>query len=193
MAKLYFRYGAMTAGKSTLLLQVVHNYKLNGMDVLVVKPKIDTKGDNKIVSRIGISCEVDLLLEDGKTIYDYLELIKNKVCVVVDESQFLTKEQAISFWELSKDYDIPVICYGLKSNFKGELFEGSATLIAFADELEELKTICKCGKTARFNARKANGNYTLSGDEVVIDGESKIEYVPLCGNCYLKKVIKNVK
>lgn len=193
MAKLYFRYGVMSAGKSTLLLQVVHNYKLNGMDVLVVKPKVDTKGENKIVSRIGISCEVDLLLEGDKTIYDYLELATNKACIVVDESQFLTKEQALFFWKLSKEFDIPVICYGLKSNFRGELFEGSATLIAFADELEELKTICKCGKTARFNSRKVNGEYTISGDEVVIDGTSEVEYVPLCGNCYLKKVIKSVK
>lgn len=193
MAKLYFRYGAMTAGKSTLLLQVAHNYKMNNMKVIIVKPKIDTKGESKIVSRIGLSSDVDILLDENENIYDYKELAQESVCILVDESQFLNKSQAISFWKFSKEFDIPVICYGLKTNFKGELFEGSATLMAYADELEELKTICSCGKTARFNARKVDGEFTTSGDEVVIDGSSEVEYVPLCGKCYFKKVIKQVK
>ncbi|MBE6151904.1 MAG: thymidine kinase [Firmicutes bacterium] len=190
MAKLYFRYGAMTAGKSTLLLQVAHNYKFNNMRVIIVKPKIDTKGNNKIVSRMGLSSEVDILLDENKNIYHYQQIAKESDCILVDESQFLNKEQAIALWKFSKEYDIPVICYGLKTNFKGELFEGSATLMAYADELEELKTICSCGKTARFNARKVDGEFTVSGDEVIIDDSSKVEYVPLCGKCYFKKVIK---
>ncbi|MBE6138753.1 MAG: thymidine kinase [Firmicutes bacterium] len=192
MSKLYFRYGVMTAGKSTLLLQVAHNYRTNGMNVIIVKPQIDTKGENKVVSRIGISSNVDILLGLTENIYDYEEIAKQSCCILVDESQFLTKEQAISFWKFSKEFNIPVICYGLKTNFKGELFEGSATLMAYADELEELKTICNCGKTARFNARKVNGEFTLSGEEVVIDGNSEVEYIPLCGKCYLKKVIEPI-
>jgi len=192
MSKLYFRYGVMTAGKSTLLLQVAHNYRINGMNVIIVKPKIDTKGENKITSRIGISSDVDVLLDLTENIYDYQEIAKQSCCILVDESQFLTKEQAISFWKFSKEFNVPVICYGLKTNFKGELFEGSATLMAYADELEELKTICNCGKTARFNARKVNGEFTLSGEEVVIDGKSNVDYIPLCGKCYLKNVIKPI-
>ena len=190
MAKLYFRYGVMSAGKTTLLLQVAHNYKMNNMKIIIVKPKIDTKGDNKIVSRIGLSSDVDILLGCNETIYDYFENVCDSVCILVDESQFLTRKQVKAFFKFCKTMDIPVICYGLKSNFKGELFEGSATLMAYADELEELKTICSCGKTARFNGRKVDGEFTTSGEEVVIDGKSDIEYVPLCGHCYLKKVIK---
>lgn len=189
MAKLYFRYGAMSSGKSTLLLQVAHNYKQNNMKVLIIKPKIDTKGDNKIVSRIGLSMAADILLENKQSIYDYLDIITKSACLLVDESQFLNKKQVFELWKISKDQDIPVICYGLKTNFKGELFEGSATLLALADELEELKTICSCGKTARFNARRINGEFTITGDEVVIDNSSEVEYIPLCGKCYLKKVI----
>lgn len=190
MAKLYFRYGVMGAGKSTMIIQVAYNYKRNNLKTLVIKPKIDTKGDKKIVSRIGIDLNVDLLLEEDKTIYNYLKLVKGKSAILVDECQFLNKKQAYDLWRVSKEFDIPVICYGLKSNFKGELFEGTNALIGYADEIEELKTICKCGKSARFNARKEGEEYVLSGEEIIIDGAKKIEYVPLCGECYLKDVIK---
>lgn len=190
MVKLYFRYGVMGAGKSTMIIQVAYNYKRNNLKSLVIKPKIDTKGNNKIVSRIGLDLDVDILLESNETIYDYLKFIEDKSCILIDESQFLNKKQAYDLWKISKEYDIPVICYGLKSNFKGELFEGTNALIGYADELEELKTICKCGKSARFNARKVDEKYVLLGGEVVIDGSKKVEYVPLCGECYLKDVIK---
>ena len=187
MSKMYFRYGAMNCGKTTALLQVAHNYEEQGMKVLVIKSKIDKKGNDIVVSRVGISRKVDLLL-------DLKESIKNKIkldnidCILVDEVQFMTKDQIKELWIISKLKDIPVICYGLKTNFKGELFEGSKTVIELADELEELVTICKCGKKARFNARVINGKYVSKGDVVAIDGIDA-KYEPLCGKCYIEKVL----
>lgn len=188
MAKLYFRYGAMGAGKSTMLMQVAHNYEQQGLNVLVVKPSIDTKGEDKVVSRIGIERRVDILLKENELVSNYE--LTGIVCIVVDEVQFMREEQITDLWYISKEYDIPVVCYGLKVNFKGELFEGSKRLLELSDSLEELVTICKCGKKARFNARKVNGNYTLTGDDVVIDGTSNIEYEALCGKCFLEDVVK---
>lgn len=188
MAKLYFRYGAMNCGKTTALLQVAHNYKQNGMNVIVIKSSVDKKGDKNIVSRIGISREVDLLLPPDETIKDNVNL-NNLNCILVDEVQFLTPQQIKELWIISKLNDIPVICYGLKTNFKGELFPGSKTIIELADELEELSTICKCGKKAHFNSRIENGEYVINGMEVAIDGIDAT-YEPLCGKCYIEKVLK---
>lgn len=194
MANLYFKYGAMGSGKSTALMQVAHNYKQKNFDVFVIKPKIDTKGDNKLVSRMGISLDVDLLLDSKDSIYNYLNsILDNKVCILVDEAQFLKERQIKELFEITKIYDIPVICYGLKTNFKGKLFEGSKALLEFGDDFEELTTVCACGKKARFNARKVNGIFTVMGDEVVIDGTNDIEYEALCGRCYVVKVLANTK
>ena len=188
MAKLYFRYGAMGAGKSTMLMQVAHNYEEKGLKVLVVKPSLDTKGEDRLVSRIGIERKVDILLKPNELLkHDYLH---NIVCLLVDEVQFMTEKQITDLWYISKEYDIPVICYGLKVNFKGELFEGAKRLLELADSFEELITICKCGKKAHFNARKVDGKYTLIGDDVVIDGTKNIEYEALCGKCFLEDVVK---
>ena len=192
MSKLYFRYGAMGAGKSTMLMQVAHNYEEKGLKVLVVKSVIDTKGDDKLVSRIGIERKVDVLLQNGD-ILSKVNTLKNISCILVDEAQFLNKEQVEDLWYISKELDIPVICYGLKVNFRGELFTGSKRLMELADTFDELITICKCGKKARFNARKVNGAYALTGDDVVIDGTKNIEYEALCGKCYLEKVILPIK
>lgn len=188
MAKLYFRYGAMGAGKSTMLMQVAHNYEEKGLKVLVVKPSLDTKGEDKLVSRIGIERSVDVLLKEKELVSNYK--LDDIVCILVDEVQFLKEEQITDLWYLSKEYDIPVVCYGLKVNFKGELFEGAKRLLELADSFEELITICKCGKKARFNARKVDGKYTLIGDDVVIDGTKNIEYEALCGKCFLEDVVK---
>lgn len=188
MSKLYFRYGAMNCGKTTILLQVAHNYEERGMNVLVLKPIIDKKGDKSVVSRLGIEREVDYLLDPNKNTINELNL-DNISCILVDESQFLNKQQVIDLWKITKEKNVPVICYGLKTNFKGELFEGSQTLFALSDETEELITICSCGKKAKFNARIINGKYTLDGDEVAIDGIDA-KYESLCGYCYLKKVLK---
>lgn len=188
MAKLYFRYGAMGAGKSTMLMQVAHNYEEKGLKVLVVKPSLDTKGEDKLVSRIGIERSVDVLLKEKELVSNYK--LDDIVCILVDEVQFLKEEQITDLWYLSKEYDIPVVCYGLKVNFKGELFEGSKRLLELSDSLEELITICKCGKKARFNARKVGGKYTLDGNNVIIDGTENVEYEALCGKCFLENVVK---
>lgn len=187
MAKIYFRFGAMNCGKTTALLQVAHNYEEKGMNILLIKPKIDKKGNNKIVSRLGIERKVDILLDSNDKLKETLKL-NNINCILVDEVQFMTKEQIKELWVISKLKNIPVICYGLKTNFKGKLFEGSKALIEIADELDELITICKCGKRAKFNARVVNGKYVKSGEEVAIDG-IEAEYEPLCGKCYIENVL----
>ena len=187
MAKLYFRFGAMNCGKTTALLQVAHNYEEKGMNILLIKPKVDKKGDNKVVSRLGIDRKVDVLVDVDEKLKDVLKL-DNISCILVDEVQFMTKEQIKELWIIAKTKDIPVICYGLKTNFKGELFEGSKPIIELADELEELITICKCGKRAKFNARIINGKYVKNGEEVAIDGIDAT-YEPLCGKCYIENVL----
>ena len=192
MAKLNFKYGAMNAGKSTILLQTAYNYEERGQKVLLVKPMIDTKGGNKVVSRLGIEREVDILLESDDYILDkkYLDMIKNVNCILVDECQFLTVEQVEDFWKIAKQWDIPVICYGLRSDFKGEGFASSMRLFVLADELEEMPTICECGKKARFNARIVNNEYTVIGNSIEIDNNDDIDYKSLCGNCFQSKVKK---
>ena len=137
MAKLYFRFGAMNCGKTTALLQVAHNYEEKGMNILLIKPKIDKKGDNKIVSRLGIARKVDILVDTDESLKNILKL-DNISCILVDEVQFMSKDQIKELWIIAKTKDIPVICYGLKTNFKGKLFEGSKAVIELADELEEL-------------------------------------------------------
>lgn len=188
MAKMYFRFGAMNCGKTTALLQVAHNYEEKGMKVCVVKSAIDKKGNRNIVSRLGIEREVNLLIDSTESILDNIDLT-NIIAVLVDEVQFMSKDQVKELWLISKLYDIPVVCYGLKTNFKGELFEGSKAVLELADELEELATICKCGRKAKFNARKVNGEFVFEGEEVAIDGIDA-EYEPVCGLCYIKDVMK---
>lgn len=188
MAKMYFRYGAMNCGKTTALLQVAHNYEEQGMKVLVIKSEIDKKGDSNIVSRLGIERQVDILLPLNERVSTNINL-ENINCILVDEAQFMTSDQVKELWIISKMKDIPVICYGLKTDFRGKLFDGSKAIIELADELEELSTICKCGEKARFNARIENGEYVNKGSVVAIDGIDA-KYEPLCGKCYIKKVLK---
>jgi len=190
MAKLYFRYAAMNAGKTTVLLQVAHNYEENGMKVILLKSEIDTKGDRRVVSRLGISRAVDILLNENDSVFTYIDEIKRANCILVDEAQFLKIKQVDELWYISKVLDIPVICYGLRTDFKSNMFEGSKRLLEVSDELEELVTICSCGKKAKFNARKINGEYTLDGNQVEIDNNTKVTYESLCGKCYIKKVLK---
>ena len=188
MAKMYFRFGAMNCGKTTALLQVAHNYEEKGMNVIVIKSSIDKKGDRNIVSRLGIEREVNLLIEPSESILENIDL-NGITAILVDEVQFMPKDQVKELWLISKLYDIPVICYGLKTNFKGELFEGSKTVLELADELEELATICKCGRKAKFNARIVNDEFVYEGDEVAIDGIDA-RYVSVCGFCYVNDVMK---
>src|SRR5574344_1142624 len=194
MSKLYFRYGAMNSGKTTLLLQVAHNYEERGMKVAILKPGIDTKGDNKILTRIGLERKVDhIILKDEKLSIYLNKINKDIVCILVDESQFLTRDQVDELFMFSKLKDVPVICYGLRTDFKTMAFPGSLRLFEVADEMEELYTICRCGKKAKFNGRKVNGEFTSSGDQVAIDGEANVEYESLCGKCYLEKVLRITK
>lgn len=190
MAKLNFKYATMNAGKSIDLIRTAYNYEENGFKVLVMKPAIDTKADDFIISRIGISRKVDYLI-DGNISGTLKGKLNGVSSILIDEAQFLTSSQVDELYLITKAFDIPVIAFGLKVNFKGELFEGSKRLIELSEELSEIPTMCGCGEIARMVGRKVNGKYVLSGDEVLIDGSSDVvEYVPLCGKCYLEKVLK---
>ncbi len=190
MAKLIFNYAAMNSGKSIDLLRTVYNYEENGLKVLVMKPSIDTKGGDFIVTRAGLSRKVDFLVSSGTNI---IEMISDKIdgisCIFIDEAQFLSEQQVVDLFIISNNYDVPVICYGLRTDFRGNLFPGSSKLLGLAEELHEFKTLCNCGEIARYNARRINGKYILDGDSVLIDGTSDIEYVPLCASCYAKYVL----
>lgn len=188
MAKLYFKFGTMGCGKTTALLQVAYNYQEKGLNVIVIKSEIDKKGEDKIVSRIGIERKVDLLLQPDASLIEAANF-DNVDCILVDEVQFMDPKQIKELWLISKIKDIPVVCYGLKTDFKGKLFDGSKAIIELADELEELSTICSCGKKAKFNARLENGAYVTDGKTIAIDGIDA-KYEPLCGECYIKKVLK---
>ena len=136
MSKLYFRYGAMNSGKTTLLLQVAHNYEERGMKVVILKPGIDTKGDNKIVTRIGLTREVDHVVKSDEKIIDYLNsLPEDVVCILIDEAQFLTRDQVDELFMFTKLKNKPVICYGLRSDFKQDLIEGTKHLLEIADKI----------------------------------------------------------
>ncbi|MDF2142095.1 thymidine kinase [Paenirhodobacter sp. CAU 1674] len=182
MAKLYFHYSTMNAGKSTLLLAASHNYIERGMQTYLVTARLDTRaGEGRIASRIGIGCAADMFEADT----DMFEMVKNRLsrgdcaCIFIDEAQFLTKDQV---WQLARavdDLGVPVMCYGLRVDFRGELFPGSAALLALADEMREVRTICHCGKKATMVVRKdATGHAARDGAQVQIGGNET--YVALC-------------
>lgn len=191
MANLEYRYGPMNSGKSMAVLQMAYNYEENNKKVILVKSVVDTKGGDYLVSRIGPKRKIGIKLDKNESLLDdkYITLISNMDAILVDEAQFLTKKQVEDLWFIAKEKNIPVICFGLKTNFKSEFFEGSKRLFELSDKFKELETICSCGTKARFNARKVNGEFMMEGTEVEIDGsKNTIEYVPLCGKCYLEKV-----
>lgn len=184
MAKLYFRYGAMNCGKSTHLLQVAHNYEETGQHILLIKPSIDTKGENKVVSRIGAERVVDYIISPTQQIRSLgPELCRQ--CILVDEAQFLTPSQVDELYIITKEMNIPVICYGLRCDFQMMGFPGATRLLEIADDIEEMKTICRCGSKATQNMRLLNGIPTFNGDQVLIDGsQDDITYQAVCGKCY---------
>lgn len=191
MAKLHFRYGAMNSGKTTILIQTAYNYEERDQKVILIKPSIDTKGEDKIVSRIGASRKVDELIAPNEKIIEKLEkYLSDTDCILVDEAQFLERKQVDELFYIVKIYNIPVIAFGLRTDFKSNGFEGSIRLLELADELEEMPTICRCGKKARFNGRKINKKFVTEGESVVIDNNKEVEYESLCGTCYLEKVLK---
>lgn len=187
MAKLYFNYGAMSAGKTIEVIETAYKYNSRGMKALLIKPSIDTKGNDSVTSRIGISKEVDIVLKPEESLIDYIKTYDNLTCLVIDEAQFLTERQVYELVIITKNFDIPAICYGLKVDFKGNLFKGSEALIRYADSLNELVAVCDCGKKARFNARKVNGEYVYDGEQVLIGADES--YDPLCETCFLNKVL----
>ena len=190
MAKLIFNYSAMGSGKTMDLLRTAFNYEENGLKVLVMKPSVDTKGGDSIVTRVGMSRKVDFLIGVGTSIIDLLsDNLSGVSCIFIDEAQFLSEQQVVDLFIISNNYDVPVICYGLRTDFRGNLFPGSSKLLGIAEELHEFKSLCSCGEIARYNARRVNGKYVVDGDSVLIDGTSEVEYVPLCGNCYTKYVL----
>lgn len=182
MAKLYFHYSTMNAGKSTVLLQAAHNYKERGMVPYLLTARFDNRaGDGRIASRIGIGQPADTFDEEDDLFAKLSDRLKlgPVACAFVDEAQFLTEEQV---WQLARavdDLKVPVMCFGLRVDFRGKLFPGSATLLALADEMREVRTICHCGKKATMVIRKdAAGNVVKDGAQVQIGGNET--YVSLC-------------
>jgi thymidine kinase len=204
VAKLYFRYGAMNSGKSTAMLQAAYNYEERGQEVLLVKPQIDTKGDSDIVSRLGVRRPVDFTVAPEEDIYFAFESQRAKVkqrtgkdvsCLLVDEAQFLTEGQVDDLLRIAIQEGVPVLAYGIRTDFQTVAFPGSRRLLEVAHSLEELKTICRCGRKAVFNARSVNGKFIFDGDQVAIDtssnlsagGAPAVNYESLCGACYLEE------
>ena len=188
MAKLYFRYGAMGCGKTMQLLQVAFNYEERGHKVCVIKPKTDTKNGTKLLTRIGPERETDFCFDRKTNIYNRIKKDYSDVhCVLVDESQFLTKAQADQLMLVTINLGIPVMAYGLRLNFRREDggFEGATRLLQIAHDIEEIKTICECGHKATYNARFLNDKLVADGPDILIDdGKSKVEYRALCPACY---------
>ncbi|NOV00348.1 thymidine kinase [Paenibacillus planticolens] len=185
MAKLYFRYGTMNSGKSIEVLRVAHNYEEQGKKVLLLTSVVDDRfGVGKVVSRIGM--QKNAIVVDDKL--DMVELAKNELpnCILVDEAQFLNKQQVAQLIEIVDDLNIPVIAYGLRADFMGQLFEGSTALIAAADTIEEIKTVCwYCDKKAIMNMRCKDGEPIFHGEQIQIGGNES--YVPVCRKCYASK------
>lgn len=182
MAKLYFNYAAMNAGKSTTLLQSSFNYRERGMNTLEFTAELDNREQRgAIASRIGL--KKDAVIFNMHT--DLFEIISTHyakeeiACIFLDEAQFLTEAQVMQLAHAVDELNVPIICYGLRTDFSGELFEGSARLFAVADEIRELKTICHCGRKATMNLRiDANGKAVTSGEKIEIGGNDR--YTPLC-------------
>ena len=193
MAQLYFRYGAMGCGKTMQLLQVAFNYEERGQKVCVIKPRTDTKNGTKLLTRIGPERETQFTFTKRDNIYNKIAKdYKDVDCILVDESQFLTPKQVDQLMDIVVDFNIPVMCYGLRLNFRQEDsgFEGATRLLQIAHKIEEIKTICDCGHKATLNCRFLNGKLVTEGPDILIDdGKTDIQYRALCQNCYhrLKK------
>ncbi len=190
MAKLYFYYSTMNAGKSTTLLQSAYNYRERNMNTLVYTAAIDDRfGVGKVTSRIGISQNAKLFGKETDLFAEIaLHLGREKLhCILVDEAQFLTKQQVYQLSDVVDKLNIPVLCYGLRTDFQAELFEGSQYLLAWADQLEELKTICYCGRKANFVLRlNDRGEVVKDGEQIQIGGNN--HYVSVCRRHYKEKI-----
>ncbi len=194
MAKLFFRYGAMNSGKSTALLQVAHNYEERDQRALIVKPATDTKGGESVISRLGVSRPVDVLLGVEEDLRENVRHACQQVsasgddiaCVLIDEAQFLTSDQVDQAFATAVLDNLPVIAFGIRTDFRTRAFPGSLRLLEIAHELEEMRTICRCGRKAILNARLDGGRLASDGPQVVIDSDNVV-YEALCGSCYLQQ------
>ena len=189
MAKLYFRYGAMNSGKSTALLQAAYNYEERGQRVLLAKPLLDTKGDSLIVSRLGVERPTDFTVSADEDVYARFIAESQReaapvACLLFDEAQFLSERQVDDLLRIAVIENVPVLAYGIRTDFQTIAFPGSRRLLEVAHALEELKTICRCGRKAVFNARTIDGQFIFDGEQVAIDGVD-VSYESLCGACYL--------
>ncbi|ALG27744.1 thymidine kinase [Glutamicibacter halophytocola] len=200
MAKLYFRYGAMNSGKSTSLLQAAFNYEERGQRILLAKPGVDTKGENSIVSRLGIKRIADFTISPEDNVREQFAAQSSGddpdallthvdappvACLLVDEAQFLSREQVDDLLRIAVLDNVPVLAYGIRTDFRTHAFPGSARLMELAHSLEELKTICRCGRKAMFNTRRVGEAVVFDGDQVAIDGDD-VWYESLCATCYLE-------
>lgn len=186
----------MNSGKSTALLQAAYNYEEREQLVLLAKPAVDTKGNSTIVSRLGVSREIDFLVTPNKNLRTLFgenrakaisEKGKDIACLLIDESQFLTTEQVDQALQIAVLDRIPVLAYGIRTDFLTHGFPGSIRLLEIAHSLEELKTICRCGRKAMFNGRKVNGKFIFDGEQVAIDGVD-VTYESLCPVCYFDEL-----
>jgi thymidine kinase len=211
VAKLYFRYGAMNSGKSTSLLQAAYNYEERGQHVLLAKPEIDTKGADQIDSRLGVKRTVDFLITPDADLRVLFAEHRARVraqaedalipesaatgaapdvaCLLIDEAQFLTPTQVEDLLRIVVLDRVPVLAYGIRTDFQTQAFPGSRRLLELAHSLEELKTICRCGRKALFNARLVGGRFVFDGSQVAIDELSadRVTYESMCAECYLRE------
>ena len=182
MAKLYFNYSSMNAGKSTALLQADHNYRERGMStILFTSSKDERYGKNEIVSRIGIKAPATYFFENTNIFEEVLEESKKNQtnCVLIDEAQFLSKDQVFQLGRIVDELNIPVLTFGIRTDFKGELFEGSQYLLAWSDNIKEIKTVCHCGGKATMVVRiNSNGAIVSEGTQIEVGGNES--YIPLC-------------
>jgi thymidine kinase len=197
MAKLYFRYGAVGSAKTLNLLAVAHNYEQQGKRVLVAKPIIDTRfGNEEVASRAGLRRTADFFfsVDDADTASTITSLLHDSApelkvaCILIDEAQFLTVGQVNELRRIASNDNVPVICYGLRTDFRTNLFPGSARLMELADAIEEVKTTCHfCTKKATFNLKHINGKATTKGEQVELGAEER--YLPACYACYAAQVM----
>ena len=191
MAKLYFNYSSMNAGKSTMLLQANHNYIERGMKPRIYTSDLDNRfGEGEIVSRIGLKAKSNIFSSKTDIYKDVLNSRKNSIvdCVLIDEAQFLTQNQVIQLGKVVDELDIPVLAFGIRTDFQGNLFEGSKYLLAWADNLKEIKTVCHCGRKATMVLRlNAKGEVVSDGTQIEIGGEEK--YVSVCRKHFIEKNI----
>lgn len=205
MSKLHFKYGAMNSGKSDTLIKTAYNYQERGLRILVVKPATDTKAGAAVVARGGASRPVDILAHSDDDLRELIlqaqagtghfaglwspsgDEVAPIACVLVDEAQFLTEDQVDQLFELAKSEGISVICYGLRTDFRTQVFPGSRRLFELSDNFEKLPTMCRCGSQAEFNRRVVDGRHVFEGAQVAIDEVGDVSYVSLCGPCFMQE------